>query len=528
MQTVRYNRSQQDKMRSIISILLVLLSINCSPSEKAADKFSFYQFLKINDRFDCWVHNGLVHDGLGHPAVKADVLISGDKIVYVGWVDSTKIKVKQKIDATGKVITPGFIDTHAHGDPLATPEFSNFLAMGVTTIVLGQDGGSPANDIGTWLHSVDSIGPAVNIATLAGHGSLRRQSGIEYKPDPTDEELDSMVFLLKKSMLEGAWGLSTGLEYTPGIYASDRELLLLARAVGEQGGLIMSHIRNEDDSEIENALAELLRQGQYCKVHVSHLKVVYGKGQARADTILSFLRKAENSKFRITADVYPYMASYTGIGIVFPPWAKAPHDYNRVKQNRRQELLEFLRTKVTQRNGPEATLLGTGPYAGKTLSDLSKEQNRPFEEILLDIGPEGASGAYFVMDEALQSRLLTDSLVMVCSDGSPTMLHPRGYGSFAKIIEQYVSKDSLFALEEAVRKMTALPAATLGLKERGVLASGYLADLLIFDPQQVKANATFTTPHLLSSGFDYVLVNGKIAIQAGEIQKNRNGRVLLR
>ncbi len=495
----------------------------------ACRQFSpFQSFISENGtNYSLLIRNGLILDGSGAPPRAGDVLVRGDTILYTGEVDTSLISVEQTIDAGGRYISPGFIDTHAHGDPLETPAFENFLAMGATTICLGQDGESPLlEDIRNWMQQVDSVGPGVNIAMFVGHGALRELSGTAYKPEPTPPEMARMEQLLNDALDAGCFGLTTGLEYTPGLYAGEEELLALARVVGRHNGLIMSHVRNEDNDAIEASLRELLRQGQYCNVQVSHLKVVFGKGKERAEDILALLEEARsNSRFSVTADLYPYTASYTGIGIVFPQWAKPPNDYEKVKRERREELLDFLRRKVMARNGPEATLFGTKPYAGKTLAQLSAEQGRPFEEVLLDIGPAGASGAYFVMDEALQARLLADAHVMVCSDGSPTMHHPRGYGSFARIIETYVQKEQLLSLPEAVRKMTSLPAQTLGLADRGLIKPGYRADLLVFDPENVKATATFPDPHRLAEGMEWVVVNGRVAFRGGQA-KTRNGRVL--
>ena len=507
--------------------LLLLASLVLSDCQKMTP---FQSFLAENGtQYSLLVYNGQVLDGTGAPAVRADILVRNDSILFVGPVDTTLIAAEQVIDAKGQYVTPGFIDTHAHGDPLETPGFENFLAMGVTTICLGQDGDSPAvEDIRSWMQRVDSIGPGVNIVMFIGHGTLRELSGTAYKPIPAPQEMARMEALLASALDAGCFGMTTGLEYTPGTYAGDAELLALAKVVGQQGGLIMSHVRNEDNDSIEASLQELLRQGQYCNVQVSHLKVVYGKGEERAEQILARLEEArQHTSFSVTADIYPYTASYTGIGIVFPQWAKPPNDYEKVKRERRADLLEFLHQKVMARNGPEATLFGTEPYAGKTLAQVSAEKGKAFEEVLLDIGPGGASGAYFVMDEALQARLLLDPHVMICSDGSPTMHHPRGYGSFAKIIQTYVEEKELLPLPEAVRKMTSLPAQTLGLPGRGLIKPGYYADLLVFDPQKVKAKATFSEPHQLGEGIDWVVANGKVAFQKGQ-WKARQGKVLRR
>lgn len=520
------NRKTKQPFNSLLARnpiwLLIIAFFSCNPPSP------FQQLLETQGRqYHLLIRNGQVLDGQDSIPRLADMLIRNDSILFIGEVDTSSIVVEQAIDATGKYVTPGFIDTHAHGNPLETPGFENFLAMGVTTICLGQDGDSPEyEDIRPWMEKVDSVGPGVNIALFAGHGTLRQLSGVGYKPEPEPAEMAKMEALLADALDAGCFGMTMGLEYTPGTYAGDGELAALAKVVGRRDGLIMSHVRNEDNDAIEASIRELLRQGQHCNVQVSHLKVVYGKGEERAEEILALLDSARSSsKFAVTADIYPYTASYTGIGIVFPQWAKPPNDYEQVKRQRREELLEFLRQKIAARNGPEATLFGTQPYAGKTLAQLAEELDRPFEQILLDIGPNGASGAYFVMDEALQARLLEDPNVMICSDGSPTMRHPRGYGSFAKIIEQYVQEEQRLSLAEAVRKMTSLPAQALGLERRGVLKEGNHADLLVFDPEKARARATFSEPHQLAEGMEWVIVHGKVAFQKGRLM-GRQGKVL--
>ena len=503
-------------------LFLLFAFVSCTSDDP------FQEFLEEQGTvFDLLLRRGQVLDGTGAAAYTADILIRNDSILFIGTVDPGLLEVRSEIDATGKFITPGFIDAHAHGDPLETPDFENFLTMGVTSICLGQDGGSPAfEDLEPWMDLVDSTITGPNIIPFVGHGTLRRLSGVGFEPKPSEEGMLRMTSLLKSALDAGCFGMTTGLEYTPGTYAGEAELIALAQVVGEHDGLIMSHMRNEDNDAVDNSLRELLRQGQYCNVQASHLKVVYGQGPERAEEILALLDSARQaSSFSVTADLYPYTASYTGIGIVFPQWAKPPNNYEEVKQDRREELLTFLRQKITDRNGPEATLFGTAPFAGKTLAEVSNEMEHPFEEVLLDIGPGGASGAYFVMNEPLQARLLEDPYVMICSDGSPTMRHPRGYGSFPKIIEQYVEEEGRLTLNEAVRKMTGLPAETLGLKNRGLVKAGYFADLLIFDPEAVHARATFSEPHQLTDGMEWVIVNGEVAYQNGTAGV-RNGRVL--
>jgi N-acyl-D-amino-acid deacylase len=241
------------------------------------------------------------------------------------------------------------------------------------------------------------------------------------------------------------------------------------------------------------------------------------------------MEEARNQGIYVTADIYPYTASYTGIGIVFPDWAKPPYRYEGVVKSRRDDLAAYLRKRVNLRNGPSATLFGTPPWAGKTLAQVAAELDKPFEDVLIDdIGPNGASAAYFVMDQELQDRLLIDPYVMICSDGSPTMRHPRGYGSFAKVIRYYVQEAKLLKLEVAIHKMTGLPAATIGLLEqkRGLLKVGFAADILVFNPDDVIDRATFENPHELSEGFEWVIVNGVPVRADGEFTGKRGGEML--
>ncbi|MGE0622060.1 MAG: amidohydrolase family protein [Pseudomonadales bacterium] len=470
--------------------------------------------------------NGLVLDGNGGDPVRADVVVEDGRIVGIGPADD--IRADRIIDAAGRYVTPGFIDPHSHGDPLETPAFENFLAMGVTTISLGQDGDSPdVPSLAAWLDEVAARGIGVNLAMFTGHGTLRTQSGIERDPTPDAVALRHMLDRLDAN-LDVCFGMSSGLEYNPGLNASSDELKAIAEVVGARDRLIMSHVRNEDDDQLAASLAELMQQGAFARVHVAHLKSVYGKGEARAEEILQILADARSAGVRISADSYPYSASYTGIALLFPVWAKTAEQFELAKQTRRQELADYLRARVNARNGPQATLLGTAPFVGETLAELAARLEIPFEDVLIDvIGPQGGYAAYFVMDDALQTRLMIDPEISVSSDGSPTGFHPRGHGAFAKVIEEYVVARELLGLPEAVRKMTSLPADTIGIRDRGRLAPGMAADIVIFDPARVRAPASYTDPLQLAQGFDVVIVNGKVAREEGALQAGLWGEVLV-
>jgi len=472
--------------------------------------------------------NANVIDGTGKPAYHANIYIDDDAIAYIDRTDKPFRTASHTIQANGMTLTPGFIDLHSHGAPKSSNSFKNFLAMGVTTISLGQDGSSPkTRELLKWREEVNAHGTGVNIAQFIGHGTLRTLAGVGQHTKISDLQMATMSEILRENM-SVVFGMSTGLEYSPALYASAEELLTLAKIVGEHGKLIMSHMRNEDDDALIESINELIAQGQFTKVHIAHLKSVYGKGAKRAEEILSHIYQARKKGIAITADVYPYNASYTGIAIVFPDWAKSKTQLEVAKIKRRPELEAFIINKVNSRNGPEAVLFGTAPYTGMTLAQVSKQLNKPFEQVLIDdIDIESVSGAYFVMNEALQTRLISDPLISLSSDGSATSFHPRGHGTFAKLIETLVIEKKLFTLEEAVHKVTQKAADTLGIIDRGQIKTGYKADLLLFNPSEIKAKATYVAPHQLAEGFKYVWVNGKLAIRSGQISNQLHGYVLL-
>ncbi|WP_234567612.1 N-acyl-D-amino-acid deacylase family protein [Rhodohalobacter sp. 614A] len=498
--------------------------------------FSCSKPTQSQTEFDLLITNAKIVDGTGSEAFSGNILIDDGIIQKVGAFDTDTIQAVQTIDANGRVVSSGFIDTHSHGNPIETPRFDNFLSMGVTTISLGQDGNSPATEnLSEWMDQVDSIGTGPNILHFMGHGTLRRLTNTPQQPILADANLEAMVGLMNNAMQAGSFGLTTGLEYESGRYATMPELVALAESVANHNGLVMSHVRSEDDTEIEDSIRELIEQGKKsgANIQASHIKVVYANNPTRAEAVLQLMNEAREKGIQITADVYPYTASFTGIGIVFPHWV-TPANFNEVKESRRTELEEYLRNRIAMRNGPEATLFGTAPWAGMTLAEVADSLNKPFEDVLIDdIGPTGASAAYFVMNEEVMKRFLQDPHVMVSSDGSPTMRHPRGYGSFAKIIDNYVNTESVLTLEEAIHKMTGLPAEILGLSDsnqveipRGLLHEGFAADLLIFTPQNINDTADFENPHQYAEGFDWVFVNGEPVIEEGERNEIRPAGII--
>jgi N-acyl-D-aspartate/D-glutamate deacylase len=433
------------------------------------------------------------------------------------------------------VLAPGFVDLHTHGDPLDAA-FTPYLAMGVTTVVLGQDGGSPglkgsrntANGLSSWMDAVGRATPDLNIATLSGHGTLRRRAGIDDgSRQPTAAQLERMQAILGHDLQSGAFGLSTGLEYVPGRYAETRELAGLGPVIARHDGVAMSHMRSEDADDVRASIRELVAASGPARAHVSHLKMVYGKGEDAADALLAFLATVRGDGPPLTADAYPYEASYTGVAILFPEWALPPTDYAGVLQSRGDELRAYLQQRMDLRGGPSALLFGEGPHTGKTLEQVAAQRGMPFADALLEIGPGGGQAAHFVMDRALQDRLLLDPRVALASDGSPGGSHPRGAGTFAKWIEEFAVRQPRVTLEEAIRKATSLPASILGLRDRGTIRVGTKADLVLFDPAAVRARADYVNPTAQAEGFDLVVVNGQPAFEAGE-PVARAGRMLRR
>ncbi len=473
---------------------------------------------------DLLIKGGKIIDGTGSAGYHADILVAGDSILWIGKSHQIIAETQEILDATGKMITPGFIDLHAHGNPKQEKNFSNFLAQGVTSICLGMDGGSIIEgNIGGWMatHLDSTFG--VNLLPFTGHAAARITRGWTDEASLNLAQINLLASDLAKDFDAGCWGLSIGLEYLPGFYADSAELRILAETVGQYNGLITSHIRNEDDDQVDQSIVEMGALSPYARTNISHIKVVFGQRIDRAKEIINLL-----DQYNLTADLYPYTASYTGIGIVFPNWAKKPKEYAKIKKLRSTELATYLREKVNQRGGPEATLFGTAPYKGKTLKDLADEYDLPFEIVLMDIiGPYGGSAAYFVMNEGLQRELLLSERVMLSSDGSSTMHHPRGYGSQAKLIEEFVVRDSVLTLEKAVHKMTGQIANVLQLQDRGFIRIGQKADLCLFDPQDIRAHANFEEPHLLATGMYKVFINGQEVYSDGSVQ-DQHGRILIK
>jgi N-acyl-D-amino-acid deacylase len=468
------------------------------------------------------IQNASVIDGTGRAEQRSAVRIDGDRIVAVGQL--SPLAGEHVIDAKGLVLAPGLIDTHSHHDR-GLNDRRDALAMvsqGVTTIVVGQDGGG--TNLAAMFARLDSQPVAVNVASYAGHGSIRgRVMGDDFKRPATPAEVERMKTLLKVEMDAGALGLSTGLEYDPGIYSTPEEVRSLAKVAGDAGGRYISHIRSED-RDFWKALDELITIGRenHMPVQVSHIKLGMRDLWGKADTLIRVLDRARASGVQLTADIYPYTFWQSNLGVLYP------------KRNFSDSAeTEFVLAHVS---GPDDIIFNSFPghpeYAGKTLAQVGVLHGASNSKTLMALlaEPRGSSAGIVArgMADADVERLIQWSFANVCSDGQSTGLHPRGFGSFTRVLGPYVRDKKLFTLTEAVRKTTTLAAANVGLRNRGRIAAGYFADLVLFDPAVSADRADFGKAQAPAVGVQTVWVNGRVVFQDGKTTGTYPGRPLKR
>jgi len=478
--------------------------------------------------YDLLIKNGTVVDGSGSPGLKADVGIKNGRIVGIG--DLKEASAKRTIDASGLVVAPGFIDVHTHADDLAAqPRAENFLRMGVTTIVAGNCGSSPV-EIGKELAEIRKARPSINFATLVGHGSVRAAVMGTERRAATPAEMAKMKALVAKAMAEGAVGLSTGLQYVPGSYAEEGEIVELARVACRAGGLYASHMRNEG-TEIEKSLAETIAVGERagCPVEISHLKIDSPSRWGSSAQALETLDAARARGIDVEADQYAYTAAASSLSIRFPDWALAGGDeeirkrlddeatWARIKADIQAVLagrgFTDLSFAVVSSYPPDPSLNGLDMkrVAEKLLGDGSADAQ--LEAARRMLRKADAAMIYNLMSEDDVTRILKHPRVAFASDGAIVVpadgrTHPRAFGNNARVLGVYVRDRKAIGLEEAVRKMTSLPAAHFKLGQRGLIKEGYAADLTVFAPAAVRDEATFDRPQNFASGIPYVLVNG--------------------
>lgn len=498
--------------------------------------------------FDILIRNGRIVDGSGNPWYVADVGIRGGRIAAMGRLEgATAARV---IDAAGRIVAPGFIDVHTHGEEAIQrmPDAVNFVRDGVTAIVLGNCGGS-VTDLAEYFAGLRATGVSLNVAMLIGHNSVRRAVMGTEQRDPTPDEMARMEQMVERAMREGAVGFSTGLVYIPGTYSKTDEVLALARVAAQHGGVYASHIRDEG-SRLFAAIEEALDIGRRAglPVQISHFKVANRTMWGQSTRSIQMVLAARAAGLDVTVDQYPYTASSTNLGVLLPSWALAGGQ-NEIRRRladpaTRKRIAEEMTEHIRNRNGFDrldyarvARCEWDHSLEGKSIAEINRERGRAatfaneIATVLELMEKGGASMVYHAMSEEDVERILQFPYAMVASDGRVAefgegMPHPRYYGTNARVLARYVREKGVIRLEEAIRKMTSLPAQRFGFTERGLLRPGMWADVVVFDPGKVTDRATFEQPHAYSEGFDYVLVNGVIVVENDRHTGARPGQIL--
>ena len=464
------------------------------------------------------ITGGSMLDGTGAKAKRADLRIVGEQIVEIG-----KLKPKPNervIDARGHVVAPGFIDIHNHSETglERQPTADSQILQGITTLAVGPDGGSPW-PIAEYLQRREQKPPAVNVLAFVGHATVRRKVlGDDYNRTATKAEIEQMAALVEQAMREGAVGLSSGLEYDIGLPSTTEEVIALARVAAKHGGIYMSHIRDEADAMLI-ALKEAIRIGREARipVQISHIKMGTVGVWNKAVEAIAMIEEARKDKVDVTADCYPYDAWPTTITVLIPSR----------KHNDPKEVAKGLHDVGGAANVTITNCSHHREYEGKTLEQLAEENKTTAVEMYMRIVKDGGAGVVCrSMIEKDIEAFYRQPWVMVSSDGGIGARHPRGAGTFPRVLGRFVREKKWLSLPEAVRKMTSAPAARLGLKDRGVLRVGAKADIVIFDAKKVVDQATFTKPFEVPVGIVHVFVNGEQVVRDNKVSGATPGRVL--
>ncbi|HPS54092.1 MAG TPA: D-aminoacylase [Sedimentisphaerales bacterium] len=500
----------------------------------------------VDSEFDIIIKGGNIIDGTGKEAFCGDVCIKGERIVEIGKNIAASAG-KKIIDASGLTVCPGFIDVHTHS---AGGSMSyGYIHQGVTTEIGGNCGstGSPKktqdgkHTIGQDLEAYEKQKSLTNFGTLVGHAAIRNFGmGLEDR-DPTSAEITVMQGEVAESLEQGVFGLSSGLEYTPGCFSKANEMIELCKIVKKYDAIYTTHMRNESDKVLDSIL-ETIQVGKAAdvRVEISHLKLSRVKAWHLADKVLETIEKARKEGLDIACDKYPYAAWSTYLAILFPDWAKAGDSVllgqcsNLIGRLKDASLDAKLRSDVEKviedMAGPENLLID-----GKTLKELSQELNQTPYDVMKDliIKTNGTTGVIgFSMNEKNIEKLLAFPLTSVASDGYGHGFdgrdHPRSFGTFARVLGRYIRERKIMSLQEGIRKMTSWPAEHFQIKDRGVLEKGKFADVTIFDQENIIDTATFENPTQKPKGIEYVIVNGNVTIEKGQLTETRAGKVLRR
>lgn len=498
--------------------------------------------------YDLVITNARVVDGAGNPWFRADVGIRGGRIARVGRIAAAE--GRRVIDAQNKILAPGFIDVHTHVESVYTlPEAENFTRMGVTTLVTGNCGGSVV-DVGKFLGRITETPLAVNLATLVGHGSVREEVLGEIDRAPTVEELERMKALVERAMKDGAVGLSTGLIYVPGTYAKTDEIVELAKVVARHGGVYATHMRSEGE-RVADAIRESIEIGEKAglPVEISHFKISTKKLWGQSPVTLGLVREARARGLSVTVDQYAYTASSTSLDSRLPSWVLEGGREEGKKRladaAQRARVVREMKDSLKRSGFKDFSYAMVASYRakpefnGKSIAGIAKlARNRKdiesqIAQIIEMYEAGGAAMVYHSMGERDVQLIMQEPFTMIASDSGVRRFgegvpHPRGYGNNARVLGHYVRELKLITLEDAVRKMTSLPAQTFGLQDRGLVREGMAADLVIFDERTVADRATFEQPHQYALGFSHVFVNGEAVISDGQLTTAHPGMGLRR
>jgi len=504
-------------------------------------------FLSAQENFDLIIKNGKIIDGTGNSWVYGDIGIKNGHISKTGKLNAS-LAVKT-IDAAGLIIAPGFIDVHTHieGEEAATPTADNFIYDGVTTVVTGNCGGS-ITDVKKYLRWIDSIKLSINTATLIGHNNVRRSVMGTANRIPTEEELTKMEALVTTAMQDGAVGLSTGLIYIPGTYSQTAEIVRLAKTVSLYNGIYSTHMRNEGDSVVQ-AIQEALHIGREAgiPVEISHFKVSGQQNWKRSPETLGLIKDARNKGIEVTIDQYPYTASSTSLSTLIPENILSDGADSIKARLNRPDLRKYVKKAMLKNLSKRklkhfsyavvANYKADTSFNGKSIEAINllkgnkHKANQEAETVIDMMLQGGAQMVFHGMSEWDVKNIIQYPYNMFASDAGIRAFgqgvpHPRGYGTNARVLSKYVRDEKLLSMEEAIRRMTSLPAQKFQLKDRGLLLFGYAADIVIFDPDKVQDISNFEQPHAYSKGFVYVIVNGQIVLNNSRHTGERSGMAL--
>lgn len=504
-------------------------------------------FLVAAQQYDILITNGKILDGTGNHWFYADLAVKDGKIIAIGKLKQQN--AKRVIDAKGLMVAPGFIDVHTHieGEEKRTPTAENFIYDGVTTVVTGNCGSSQV-DMRTYFSFIDSLQTSINIAALIGHNSVRRTVMGTARRDPSETEMQQMILLVEEAMKYGAVGFSTGLIYIPGTYSKTDEVVRLAAAAAKYNGVYASHIRNEGDS-VAVAIREAIQIGYLnnMPVEISHFKVSGQQNWGRSKETIAMIEAARSEGVDVTIDQYPYTASSTSLSTLIPDEILADGQDSIVARLNRPDVRKYViasmlkslkKRKLKHFSYPvvanyrfDTTLNGKSIEQVNLVKGRKHKASAEAETVIEMMINGGAQMVFHGMGEADVKRIMQYPFNMFASDAGIRAFgsgvpHPRGYGTNARVLAKYVREEKVHTLEEAIRRMTSLPAQKFQLKDRGLLKEGMAADIVIFDAATVKDHSTFEQPHQYSTGFQFVIVNGQVVVDDGTHNGTRSGKAL--